>query len=283
MVWLHSFFDLARLCVNFQGINAAPFGVVGVLVYTDPYDINDGKMSDSNETYPHSWYLPPSGVERGSYKTNFGDQLTPYLAAKSNHEWSANMARVWLFDQISWKQNVNFRWHVQNWRERYHWGFAHSHSANRVRGCSEVNLVSWEWSSRFPRMWISFFFVLQLIRMYWRFFPSLMNAFIATASSEDLRLLRHGRAHFLASTTSVDQDSKTRPILKTGKISLADWNSGSLNSEKKLDQSPCEASLIPNEVFLIVSCLLNIWGSVKPRLQIWFFASVSFTSHLLSG
>ncbi|KAG7318617.1 hypothetical protein KOW79_018372 [Hemibagrus wyckioides] len=66
-----------------KGINAAPFGVVGVLVYTDPYDINDGKMSDENETFPHSWYLPPSGVERGSYKTNFGDQLTPYLAAKN--------------------------------------------------------------------------------------------------------------------------------------------------------------------------------------------------------
>ncbi|MCI4392417.1 hypothetical protein PGIGA_G00145690 [Pangasianodon gigas] len=67
-----------------KGINAAPFGVIGVLVYTDPYDINDGKMSDENETYPHSWYLPPSGVERGSYKTNFGDQLTPYLAAKKD-------------------------------------------------------------------------------------------------------------------------------------------------------------------------------------------------------
>ncbi|KAK2845865.1 hypothetical protein Q7C36_010719 [Tachysurus vachellii] len=66
-----------------KGINAAPFGVIGVLVYTDPYDINDGKMSDVNETYPHSWYLPPSGVERGSYNTNFGDQLTPYLAAKN--------------------------------------------------------------------------------------------------------------------------------------------------------------------------------------------------------
>ncbi|KAB5528284.1 hypothetical protein PHYPO_G00138510 [Pangasianodon hypophthalmus] len=67
-----------------KGINAAPFGVIGVLVYTDPYDINDGKMSDENETYPHSWYLPPSGVERGSYSTSFGDQLTPYLAAKND-------------------------------------------------------------------------------------------------------------------------------------------------------------------------------------------------------
>ncbi|XP_035999923.1 LOW QUALITY PROTEIN: aminopeptidase NAALADL1 [Fundulus heteroclitus] len=65
-----------------KAINAAAYGVVGVLVYTDPLDINDGLMSDTNETYPHSWYLPPSGVERGAYSKDFGDLLTPYLAAK---------------------------------------------------------------------------------------------------------------------------------------------------------------------------------------------------------
>uniref|UniRef100_A0A4W6EMD2 Aminopeptidase NAALADL1 n=1 Tax=Lates calcarifer TaxID=8187 RepID=A0A4W6EMD2_LATCA len=65
-----------------KAINAAPYGIIGVLVYTDPLDINDGLMSDINETYPHSWYLPPSGVERGSFKNHYGDMLTPYLAAK---------------------------------------------------------------------------------------------------------------------------------------------------------------------------------------------------------
>lgn len=65
-----------------KAINAAPYGVIGVLVYTDPLDINDGLMSDINETYPNSWYMPPSGVERGSFGTNYGDMLTPYLAAK---------------------------------------------------------------------------------------------------------------------------------------------------------------------------------------------------------
>ncbi|CAB1425159.1 unnamed protein product [Pleuronectes platessa] len=65
-----------------KAINAAVYGVLGVLVYTDPLDINDGLMSDLNETYPHSWYLPPSGVERGSFNSHFGDTLTPYLAAK---------------------------------------------------------------------------------------------------------------------------------------------------------------------------------------------------------
>ncbi|XP_036382704.1 aminopeptidase NAALADL1 [Megalops cyprinoides] len=67
-----------------KAINAAPFGVIGVLVYTDPMDINDGRMSDVNETYPHSWYMPPSGVERGSFNTHFGDLRTPYLAAKEH-------------------------------------------------------------------------------------------------------------------------------------------------------------------------------------------------------
>uniref|UniRef100_A0A8D0CJF5 N-acetylated alpha-linked acidic dipeptidase like 1 n=1 Tax=Scleropages formosus TaxID=113540 RepID=A0A8D0CJF5_SCLFO len=67
-----------------KAINGALFGVAGVLVYTEPRDINDGKMSDSSETYPHSWYLPPTGVERGSFNTHFGDMLTPYLAAKED-------------------------------------------------------------------------------------------------------------------------------------------------------------------------------------------------------
>ncbi|XP_058886522.1 aminopeptidase NAALADL1-like [Acipenser ruthenus] len=67
-----------------KAINGARFGVAGVLVYTDPADINDGKMSDANETYPHSWYLPPSGAERGSFNGYFGDLLTPYYAAKEH-------------------------------------------------------------------------------------------------------------------------------------------------------------------------------------------------------
>ncbi|XP_059193509.1 aminopeptidase NAALADL1-like [Centropristis striata] len=65
-------------------INAAPYGIVGMLIYMDPMDINNGLMSDVNETYPHSWYLPPSGVKRGSFKLEYGDALTPYLAAKDD-------------------------------------------------------------------------------------------------------------------------------------------------------------------------------------------------------
>ncbi|XP_014393506.1 PREDICTED: N-acetylated-alpha-linked acidic dipeptidase-like protein isoform X2 [Myotis brandtii] len=63
-----------------KAVNAAKHEVAGVLVYTDPEDINDGR-SLPNETFPHSWHLPPSGVERGSYYEYFGDPLTPYLPA----------------------------------------------------------------------------------------------------------------------------------------------------------------------------------------------------------
>ncbi|KAE8607278.1 hypothetical protein XENTR_v10011110 [Xenopus tropicalis] len=64
-----------------KAINAARFGVVGIIVYTDPKDINDGQAQQS-QTYPNSWYMPQSGVERGAYSEDFGDPLTPYYPAK---------------------------------------------------------------------------------------------------------------------------------------------------------------------------------------------------------
>ncbi|KAG2469069.1 NALDL protein, partial [Polypterus senegalus] len=83
-----------------KAINGAMFGVIGVLVYTDPKDINDGKMSDINETYPHSWYLPPSGVERGSFKSTFGDLLTPYYPAKDRYVIYGNHRDSWVHGAI---------------------------------------------------------------------------------------------------------------------------------------------------------------------------------------
>ncbi|XP_027800558.1 aminopeptidase NAALADL1 [Marmota flaviventris] len=63
-----------------KAVNAAKYGVAGVLVYTDPMDVNDGQSLPS-QTFPNSWGLPPSGVERGSYYKYFGDPVTPYLPA----------------------------------------------------------------------------------------------------------------------------------------------------------------------------------------------------------
>ncbi|XP_075043898.1 aminopeptidase NAALADL1 [Mixophyes fleayi] len=67
-----------------KAINAAKFGVVGLMVYTDPKDINDG-ITDPSKTYPYSWYMPKTAVERGAYSEDFGDLLTPYYPAKSKH------------------------------------------------------------------------------------------------------------------------------------------------------------------------------------------------------
>uniref|UniRef100_A0A7M4E732 Aminopeptidase NAALADL1 n=1 Tax=Crocodylus porosus TaxID=8502 RepID=A0A7M4E732_CROPO len=64
-----------------KAVVGAEFGVAGLVVYTDPKDINDGRAGE-NDTYPNSWHLPPSGVERGSYTESFGDLLTPYHPAK---------------------------------------------------------------------------------------------------------------------------------------------------------------------------------------------------------
>ncbi|KAM8939087.1 aminopeptidase NAALADL1 [Pelodytes ibericus] len=75
-----------------KAINAALFGVVGVIVYTDPKDINDG-MADASQTYPHSWYMPPSGVERGSYTEDFGDLLTFFSPAK-NYTYRINESEI---------------------------------------------------------------------------------------------------------------------------------------------------------------------------------------------
>ncbi|XP_074129618.1 aminopeptidase NAALADL1 [Sminthopsis crassicaudata] len=61
-----------------KAVNGAKHGVAGVLVYTDPGDINDN-LKLPNETFPNSWALPPSGVERGSYYEHFGDPSTPYF------------------------------------------------------------------------------------------------------------------------------------------------------------------------------------------------------------
>ncbi|KAL7978350.1 hypothetical protein Chor_014889 [Crotalus horridus] len=46
-----------------KAINGAKFGVIGVVVYTDPADINDGKSSPK-ETYPYSCCLCPIAIDQ---------------------------------------------------------------------------------------------------------------------------------------------------------------------------------------------------------------------------
>uniref|UniRef100_A0A0C9RJL7 TSA: Wollemia nobilis Ref_Wollemi_Transcript_14459_2317 transcribed RNA sequence n=1 Tax=Wollemia nobilis TaxID=56998 RepID=A0A0C9RJL7_9CONI len=53
---------------------AAKAGAVGIVVYSDPEDYGGNRTQGY---YPHSKWLPPSGVQRGSIYSELGDPLTP--------------------------------------------------------------------------------------------------------------------------------------------------------------------------------------------------------------
>ena len=49
-------------------------GAIGAIIYCDPYDYTDG---NPDNTYPHSIYMPSSGVQRGTIREEGGDPETP--------------------------------------------------------------------------------------------------------------------------------------------------------------------------------------------------------------
>lgn len=49
-------------------------GAVGIILFSDPDDVTDG---DITNVYPHDWWLPESGTQRGVIFVNNGDILTP--------------------------------------------------------------------------------------------------------------------------------------------------------------------------------------------------------------
>ncbi|XP_078323953.1 N-acetylated-alpha-linked acidic dipeptidase 2-like isoform X6 [Crassostrea virginica] len=55
--------------------NAQRYNASGIIMYTDPSDFNRG-----NTTYPNSWWMPPSGLQRGTVGSD-GDYLTPLYPA----------------------------------------------------------------------------------------------------------------------------------------------------------------------------------------------------------
>ena len=57
-----------------QARNAEDFGAAGLILYSDPADSAPKGVSS---VYPESWWLPPTGVERGNVKLLKGDLLTP--------------------------------------------------------------------------------------------------------------------------------------------------------------------------------------------------------------
>lgn len=59
-------------------------GAVGVIIYNDPQENVDlvRHKAEYNDTFPYSWYLPPSGVERGSVMEFSGDPATEGFPSK---------------------------------------------------------------------------------------------------------------------------------------------------------------------------------------------------------
>jgi len=64
---------------------AQQFGAAGIILYSDPADYAVGVNSTYEATFPNSWWLPPSGVQRGSTFIGNGDPLTPGYPAKSEY------------------------------------------------------------------------------------------------------------------------------------------------------------------------------------------------------
>lgn len=63
--------------------NAAQAGAVAVVIYSDPFDY---RKNGSQNYYPESKWLPPSGVQRGSVYTGIGDPLTPGWVSEPDAE-----------------------------------------------------------------------------------------------------------------------------------------------------------------------------------------------------
>lgn len=60
----------------FQVDIAARYGAVGIIIYSDPADCTGQQMGDSR-VYPETWWLPPTGAQRGTIFTGDGDPITP--------------------------------------------------------------------------------------------------------------------------------------------------------------------------------------------------------------
>ncbi|XP_014674344.1 PREDICTED: N-acetylated-alpha-linked acidic dipeptidase 2-like isoform X2 [Priapulus caudatus] len=84
---------LCRYGKVFRGekiVNAQAHGAAGVIIFSDPSDYAmDG--TEPENVYPNTWWLPPTGVQRGTLKLSSppGDPLTPSYPA-TEHAYRVN-------------------------------------------------------------------------------------------------------------------------------------------------------------------------------------------------
>ncbi|XP_052275937.1 N-acetylated-alpha-linked acidic dipeptidase 2-like isoform X2 [Dreissena polymorpha] len=89
----------ARYGKNYRGDKvhmAEQRKAIGVILFSDPADITNG---DTSDVYPHDWWLPPSGAQRGTLLIGDGDPLSADYPAIS----SAYRAKV---DQLYWLPSI---------------------------------------------------------------------------------------------------------------------------------------------------------------------------------
>ena len=64
-------------------MHAQQFGAIGAILYNDPADYAPFGITP-NQTYNQTWFMPPSGTQRGSAYTSDGDPLTPFYPSTGN-------------------------------------------------------------------------------------------------------------------------------------------------------------------------------------------------------
>ncbi len=68
--------------ILFQARFAQQYGALGLILYSDPGDYAQ-EGADPEDVYPHTWWLPGSGTQRGRVSSNRGEATTPEKPANS--------------------------------------------------------------------------------------------------------------------------------------------------------------------------------------------------------
>jgi hypothetical protein len=76
VLFLQSSKHVWKLSNDFKVMYAQQFGAIGAILYNDPADYAPFGTSP-DQVYNQTWYMPPSGTQRGSALIANGDPLTP--------------------------------------------------------------------------------------------------------------------------------------------------------------------------------------------------------------
>ena len=70
----HNKHNLLQIVDWLQVMNAQQYGAEAILLFNDPEDF---APVPEDQLYPHGWWLPRTGVQRGAVFKGNGDPLTP--------------------------------------------------------------------------------------------------------------------------------------------------------------------------------------------------------------